>query len=1071
MGGVHVQASRSTSGLAVLVVLLAAAVVGAGVLLSFEAPDPASPGTRFATTGSSVLCSGLGNPVASTSQGTPAVDLHVDVSCDDELPTTLAVRSASDGVETELYRLSFTDAGDVAAETPFGARTLPHATAGELSILAAGDDDGYDWVLTAGEDDPAGSDPLGDGAAGETCTPGEAVLCIDAREGATVRIPGTPGGDDGTLVAVHDLVAAVEGAVPEDPDGPSEDVRQGRFCLPGGSAVRTDAGLGDAAPGEHCLLKLDVDDGEVTTVVDRVQDRYQDVDAVVFHEKTLTVERDGEALLTVTVPNPEDVPTRKPGVTVRGQGPCTHVTDEITVTVDGTEDDPCDGDPQRVDVTDPDGGTSATVERLGDGRYHVGTPAGGVTVEAQAVRVLADPSDADAETVVELVDAAGGTAATVTLREPAARLLPGETEVHVAREVEGQTGVDLTKVVSDLLVVEDDDGDGTPERVAAFPGRAVGEAPLHMGYDGGDWTVATPEGTATLQGAEVTVAPDAAEPGTVHVLLRDADGATLARFTLDVDDAPPTLEYSVDGVGDGTVAPPVSVSPGPRDRESVTVSGPDGDPLLVYREDGSEATVEVPPAGETRTVDRRTARLEGDPLRDDQWTLAVETPDGGESVRYTVNRPNYEQALRDADQGTPADLGPVVSVVPEAPGTGEADFLDLVTDGENHRSQERDLDGTRWMSGLRPLAFEASFDDTTTYDSYYVRYAAREPVPLDAPRVTLTPVEEGDEGNRTGSVVLADRSSGWDGRTLRFEVVAERPVGDGLVAYARVDNRTDDAPYAVRVDAKRPTASISSPDDPDGSTWLVTWEGTDTGSGVSSFEVEVDRDASGWEHHTGPTTGRSVQFTGEADTTYRYRARSTDAVGHAGPWSPASTTEHQAPDPGDGGIPGGDTSGNEAPTVDLVSPASGATLEGLVEVRWSADDPDGTAPAVDVDVSSDGGTTWTGLRTTSDRAYWDTTGWPDGDDYRVRATADDGTLADEDVVGDLTVDNPASEEASGPGDPSPGSSTGGGDGNGDGSADPGSGDDDGGNGVPGPGVVAAVAAAGAAALARRRRGR
>lgn len=1081
--------SRSAPGYAVLVTLLAVTAVVGAALLAFEAPAPPDDGARFASAETSVLCHDLINPVATTDTGAPEIAVHVDVVCQDDLPSRVAVKAVRGGTATEVYRLTFSSDGSVTAETPYGQRSLSEARAGAMGIVTSSDESGYDWILADDTDLlDTSTDDLADGpfADEEHCTPEAAVLCVDAQEGVTVTLPGVPGdGEPGQEVTVEDLVTVVEGNVSEVEDGPVEDVRSGRFCQEGGSLVRDHAGTGPADAVESgCLLAVQVADGNATTLVGHAEDVHEDVDSVVFHEKTLTVTGDGETLAEVTIPNPEELPSEKPGVTVLGKGPCTHVTEQLTIAVAGDETGPCGGDIESANVTGTDGGTSASLERVGEGRYRVGTPAGSVAVDAAAVEVVSDPADADAETVLELVTAAGDTTVTLTVKEPAASLVPDETEVHVAHTVEDQTGVNLTKVVGDLLVVEDHDGDESPERVGAFPGRAVENASLHVEYDEGQWVVATPGGTAQLDGAEVTVAPDAADPGTVHVLLRDADGNTLARFTLDGDSTPPTLDYSVDQVGDGTVAPPVSVEPGPQDPESVSVFGPDGDLLLVYEESGSKATVKVPPAGESATVDRRTVRIDGNPVQDREWTLSAGGPQGDEVVRYTVNRPNYEKALREADRQAPADLGPVIGVVPDAPDTTEeVDFLDYVTDGESVHADESDLDGTRWMSGLRAITFDARFPDTTAYDRFYVRYTDREAVPLDAPTVALSPGGDGDANNRTGSVTLADRSPGWDGQVLRFEVVAERRVGDGLVAYARVDNRTDE-PFGVRVDAKAPSASVSSPDAPDGTTWLVSWEGTDASSGVSSYTVQVNRSGAGWEHHAGPTTGRSVQFTGQADTSYAYRARATDVVGHAGPWSNPSSTEYVAPvDDGTDGTTGGDGGGigNQAPGVELVSPDPGATLDGIVEVRWTADDPDGTAPAVNVYVSPDGGTSWTSLRTTSDRAYWDTTEWPNRPDYHVRAVVDDGSLTDEHVVQDVTVANAGVGAGPDAGGASPGGDGGATDGGtdggtGDGAADGGDGaggqgsGDGGGNGVPGPGaLVSAAAGLGAAAVARRRR--
>lgn len=81
------------------------------------------------------------------------------------------------------------------------------------------------------------------------------------------------------------------------------------------------------------------------------------------------------------------------------------------------------------------------------------------------------------------------------------------------------------------------------------------------------------------------------------------------------------------------------------------------------------------------------------------------------------------------------------------------------------------------------------------------------------------------------------------------------------------------------------------------------------------------------------------------------------------------------------------------PSVEVLGPQAEMTLIGVVEVAWSATDPDGTAEGLRVDLylSMDEGE-WDPLTKglANGGAYqWDTTGYPDGENYRLKITATD----------------------------------------------------------------------------------
>ncbi len=98
------------------------------------------------------------------------------------------------------------------------------------------------------------------------------------------------------------------------------------------------------------------------------------------------------------------------------------------------------------------------------------------------------------------------------------------------------------------------------------------------------------------------------------------------------------------------------------------------------------------------------------------------------------------------------------------------------------------------------------------------------------------------------------------------------------------------------------------------------------------------------------------------------------------------------------GTPGQENSARiaarSAPRVELVVPTGAAILSGTVVVEWSATDPDGAAEAlaISIELSLDGGETWAILvdnLANGGRYAWDTTLHPDGDQVRLRVTAED----------------------------------------------------------------------------------
>ncbi|MGA1820303.1 MAG: hypothetical protein ACMUHU_04760 [Thermoplasmatota archaeon] len=87
----------------------------------------------------------------------------------------------------------------------------------------------------------------------------------------------------------------------------------------------------------------------------------------------------------------------------------------------------------------------------------------------------------------------------------------------------------------------------------------------------------------------------------------------------------------------------------------------------------------------------------------------------------------------------------------------------------------------------------------------------------------------------------------------------------------------------------------------------------------------------------------------------------------------------------------------DGPIVDKVHPAGGQTFSGTFVIYWQAHDPDYDPLLVDIDLSRDAGETWerlaTDLSNSGTCSYSiDSLEYPDGCDYMVKITVDDGEM-------------------------------------------------------------------------------
>ena len=66
---------------------------------------------------------------------------------------------------------------------------------------------------------------------------------------------------------------------------------------------------------------------------------------------------------------------------------------------------------------------------------------------------------------------------------------------------------------------------------------------------------------------------------------------------------------------------------------------------------------------------------------------------------------------------------------------------------------------------------------------------------------------------------------------------------------------------------------------------ILSWTGSDSGSGIASYDVRQSRDGGAWEMIASRTTGTSLQTTVTPGHTYRFMVRARDKAGNVGSWS------------------------------------------------------------------------------------------------------------------------------------------------------------------------------------------
>ncbi|HEY89310.1 MAG TPA: hypothetical protein G4N98_06200, partial [Thermoflexia bacterium] len=108
----------------------------------------------------------------------------------------------------------------------------------------------------------------------------------------------------------------------------------------------------------------------------------------------------------------------------------------------------------------------------------------------------------------------------------------------------------------------------------------------------------------------------------------------------------------------------------------------------------------------------------------------------------------------------------------------------------------------------------------------------------------------------------------------------------GLVNPTNTNTQGDAPYYEFIVDTVAPASTVATlPGTTTDPTFALTWSGSDGGSGVTAYDVQVRDGSDGtWQYWLVGTTKTSTTFTGQAGHTYYFRCRAYDLAGNVEGW-------------------------------------------------------------------------------------------------------------------------------------------------------------------------------------------
>ena len=204
---------------------------------------------------------------------------------------------------------------------------------------------------------------------------------------------------------------------------------------------------------------------------------------------------------------------------------------------------------------------------------------------------------------------------------------------------------------------------------------------------------------------------------------------------------------------------------------------------------------------------------------------------------------------------------------------------------------------------------------------------------------------------------------------------------EGSVYDYNADNSTATVTAVLGAGGGGSTPASVTVMDPDASGVLVEWGAVAQVNGLRVTHYELQRSDTPWTSVGGELTETKYQDTTPGSANPVYRVRAVNEAGVAGPWSQTSGMRPAAPGNFSAAVATGNTQVNLS--WDAPAPVTGVTVSGY-----------------EIEVSADGGDSWTSLATAhSASPYAHTVSLSPGDsrDYRVRTVA---------TVGGVTLNSP-----------------------------------------------------------------
>ena len=290
--------------------------------------------------------------------------------------------------------------------------------------------------------------------------------------------------------------------------------------------------------------------------------------------------------------------------------------------------------------------------------------------------------------------------------------------------------------------------------------------------------------------------------------------------------------------------------------------------------------------------------------------------------------------------------------------------------------------GETW-TGEQPITWTATDgdDDTLTIDLYFS---------VDSGETwTLIAEDEPNDGSYPWDTASVD-----NGDDYRVKVVAD----DGTDTAHDIS----DADFTIH-NNHAPQVTLHRPRDGEDLKGMVyiAWTAWDEDDDTLSIDLYIsDNSGETWSLLSGDEANDGTYLwdtaTVDDSSLYRIKVEASDGLDDASDMAETNFTVTNI-------IP------NRPPVVILTDPGGGETWSGEREITWIATDKDDDSLTGVVYYSPDSGNEWIYLAdfTTKDTHYlWDTTGIPNGDDYRVKVTVSDGEdSADDSSDTDFTIHN------------------------------------------------------------------